>query len=160
MNRIFLLLGGNLGNRIFYIEKACELIAQNIGSILQKSSYYESEPWGFQHDNRFVNQVVVIESSFSAQEVLRKILHIEKKLGRVRNSNGYSARTMDIDILFYNEQIITEENLVVPHPHLHKRRFTLQPLAEIQEKFVHPILRKPIVELLGECADNAVVTVI
>jgi 2-amino-4-hydroxy-6-hydroxymethyldihydropteridine diphosphokinase len=157
MNQVYLLIGGNLGNRFHILEQAKELICNSFGVLIKESSIYESEPWGFDADQNFLNQVVVISTEFKPIDVLDKCLDIENKLGRVRESENYSSRTMDIDILFIDDKTINIERLIVPHEHLHKRRFTLEPLNDLIPDFTHPILNKTIKQLLLDCDDNSIV---
>jgi len=153
MNTVYLLIGGNLNDRFQLLEKANDSIANNIGTCIKKSSIYESEPWGFEASQNFLNQVLIFTTKLRPIEVLDECQKIENELGRIRESANYSSRTMDIDILFYNNEIITEPRLIVPHEHLHKRRFTLEPLAELTPSFIHPLLNKSLKELLENCSD-------
>jgi len=149
MENVFLLLGSNRGERSVLLARARKLIAELAGRVLRVSAVYESEPWGFEDETLFLNQVVEIKTELAAEDLLTCLLEIEKQLGRVRQGSGYGARTMDIDILFYGSQIISTARLTVPHPRLHERRFTLVPLAEIAIAFVHPVLGETIGEILG-----------
>ncbi len=159
MNFAYLLLGGNIGEREGIIAKAVELINASCGKVSKKSSLYESEPWGFEADNQFVNQVIMIETAMNAGDLLQNLLNIELLLGRTRNySANYTSRIIDIDILFFNDEILREEKLKIPHPLMHERRFTLAPLSEIAENLIHPVFNKKIVDLLKECTDKSVVT--
>ncbi|PCJ89508.1 MAG: 2-amino-4-hydroxy-6-hydroxymethyldihydropteridine diphosphokinase [Flavobacteriales bacterium] len=160
MNTAYLLLGGNLGVRVETLAMTVELIEKRIGQAAKKSSIYETEPWGFQHENKFLNQVIKVKTALLPIELLTKILKIEKQLGRTRNKSQYSARTIDIDILFYNNIIISEKNLQIPHPRLHERKFALVPLCEIASDLFHPILKKSIKKLLENCGDNSQVEVL
>ncbi len=154
MADVYLLLGGNAGDRISILNKARDLIKLRVGEIINKSCIYESEPWGFDDNTNFLNQVLLVETALSCEILLTEILKIEKLLGRVRQSNHYETRIIDIDILFYEDNIINKENLIVPHPLIQKRRFTLIPLNEIAMDFIHPVLKKTIKELLEECDDR------
>ena len=140
--RVTLLIGGNQGNRAELLQQACNMIGQEIGDIVQLSSIYESKAWGFETEQNFLNQAVVVETRLDAHEVLSKALSIEAELGRVRTGNGYASRTMDIDILFVDDNCIDTPELTVPHPRIHQRNFVLVPLCEIMPDFVHPILQK------------------
>jgi 2-amino-4-hydroxy-6-hydroxymethyldihydropteridine diphosphokinase len=135
--------------------KAKSEIQQELGVIENESSIYETAAWGFESENHFLNQVVFILTEHEAREILKKCQKIENKLGRTRGSDQYASRTMDIDILFFNDGIINEPELIVPHQHIHKRRFTLDPLAEIAPDFVHPVLNKTLKQLLKDCSDNS-----
>ncbi|MDD4848704.1 MAG: 2-amino-4-hydroxy-6-hydroxymethyldihydropteridine diphosphokinase [Bacteroidales bacterium] len=157
-NEVFLLIGGNLGDRLFLIEQAEILIEKNIGNIIQKSSIYESEPWGFETEHLFLNAVVVTETDQSPQEVLNQAQTIEILLGRKRSLQGYSARTMDVDILFFNDAVMETEKLIIPHPKLSERKFTLLPLCEIAAAKMHPIAQLTIKDLLLNCSDISKVT--
>ncbi len=156
-NNVFLLIGGNLGDRFKLLNQAKKDIQKEIGRITKESSIYETAAWGFEAENDFLNQVIMITTELEAIEVLKLCQEIEDNLGRVRGSEQYASRTMDIDILFYNDEIINEPKLIVPHQHLHKRGFTLEPLAEIEPNFIHPILQKTMVDLLQNCGDKSVV---
>lgn len=132
-------------------------IEGSIGQLESSSALYESEPWGFDHPSKFLNQVVVCETTLNPLEVLEQIHHIEMRLGRVRNGEGYAARTADIDILFYGNKVIDTPTLTIPHPRLHERRFTLLPLAEICPNYIHPTKKSSILELLECCIDMSTV---
>lgn len=154
MAEVFILLGGNLGDREQIFKNAIDCIVNRIGSIVKTSSLFETEPWGFEHELSFLNQVVVIETSLTALEILVRTQEIEKTLGRVRKKNQYSERTIDVDILFYDDQVISMEELEVPHPRIQERLFTLIPLEEIAADFIHPVLRKSISQLRRDCKDS------
>ncbi len=155
MNTAFLLLGGNMDDRVSIIVKAVTFIHAKCGKIVKKSSLYESAPWGFDDRNQFINQVIVIETTMSAEDLLQNLLNIELQLGRVRNNTAnYSSRNIDIDILFFNDGIVNTPTLKIPHPLLQERKFTLLPLSEIAPDLLHPILNKTVKELLNECKDQ------
>ncbi len=155
MHKVFLLIGGNEGNRTLNITWAHQLIESKIGRIIDKSSLYESEPWGFTHQQNFINQVLEVESAYSPLEILKQTQSIEKNLGRkTKTSTGYEGRTMDIDILYFDDQSVSLPNLIIPHPRLHERIFTLLPLVEKWADFIHPILKKSNQLLLNECNDT------
>jgi 2-amino-4-hydroxy-6-hydroxymethyldihydropteridine diphosphokinase len=156
MNRVFLLLGSNLGNRQQYLQQAIELISTQIAPVKNTSSIYETQSWGKTDAPDYLNQVVMLETEIPASELLRKILDIELMLGR-RREEKWGSRTIDIDILFYGDEIIDEENLQVPHPELHKRRFTLDPLSEIAPGLFHPVLKKTILDVKNELKDSLIV---
>jgi 2-amino-4-hydroxy-6-hydroxymethyldihydropteridine diphosphokinase len=153
MNDVFLLLGGNLGDREMYLQKAIQLIDSEIGKIVKKSALYQTQAWGKTDEPDYLNQVVQLQTELSPEVILQKILDIEKTMGR-RREEKWGSRIIDIDILFYNVLIISEPGLVIPHPELHKRRFTLAPMSEIAPGFVHPVLNKTIVQLKSELNDN------
>lgn len=152
--RVTLLIGGNQGDRVGLLKQACDMIGQQIGDIVQLSSIYESEAWGFEAEQSFLNQAVVVETRLEPHEVLGKALFIETQLGRVRSGNGYSSRTMDIDILFVDNKCIDTPDLIVPHPRIHQRNFVLVPLCEIMPDYVHPILQKTMSNLLKTSLDK------
>ena len=152
--RVTLLIGGNQGDRVGLLKQACDMIGQQIGDIVQLSSIYESEAWGFEAEQSFLNQAVVVETRLEPHEVLGKALFIETQPGRVRSGNGYSSRTMDIDILFVDNKCIDTPDLIVPHPRIHQRNFVLVPLCEIMPDYVHPILQKTMSNLLKTSLDK------
>jgi len=155
MNQTFLLLGGNLGERFTLIEKAKNLLKEKLGKVVRVSSFYETEPWGFEANKNFLNQVILVETAHLPEEVLNICLSVENELGRERTSDSYSSRTMDIDILFFNNEVIKTKKLIIPHPRLHERRFTLEPLTEIAPDYVHPVLKKTVQEILQQCNDDS-----
>jgi len=157
MKIVFLGLGTNLGNREKNLEQAVAGIGQSIGKVMIASSVFQTEPWGFQSEEDFLNMVVKIETELDPRVLLEKILAIESLIGRVRGPEHFSSRIIDIDILLYDDKIIYEENLKVPHPLLHERRFVLVPLCEIAAELMHPVLKKTIGELLEDCEDRGVV---
>lgn len=154
MNVAFLCLGGNLGNRIENITAAKKAIAAVSGEITDQSAIYETEAWGNDSKNKYLNQVIKINTKLSAEKLLFSLLKIEKKLGRTRGLTKNTDRTIDIDILFFNSEIISLENLEIPHPRLHQRNFVLKPLNEIAGNLKHPILKKTISELLKNSKDK------
>ena len=152
MNKVFLLTGGNLEDRMQNLQKAGSLIEECVGQILRKSSVYETAAWGNTAQPSFLNQVIEISTLLPAEKVLSTILEIEQKLGRIRREK-MGPRMIDIDILYFNHSIFFSTNLIIPHPQLHNRRFVLVPLAEIAPEFVHPILQKNSQQLLQACDD-------
>ena len=158
MHKVYLLLGGNLGNRTLYLQQARESISQRVGSIKQTSRIYETAAWGKTDQPTFLNQVLGVETDLSPEEVLQSINAIEQELGRIRQEH-WGARVIDIDILFYDEIVQQSQRLTIPHPQLHLRRFTLMPLAEIAPNLMHPALDQSIKQLLESCPDTLEVTV-
>lgn len=134
---------------------ATKLIGNKIGKVLNYSPVVESEPWGFKAETTFYNQILLVKTEFSPQTVLTKILEIENTLGRKRIGKEYSSRSIDIDILFYDEMQIHEDNLVIPHPLLHKRKFILEPLSTIAAELIHPALHLTVTEILQQVKDNS-----
>ena len=157
MERVYLCLGGNVGDTRQYLEKAIDLIDSRIGRVTAKSGIYQSEPWGFKAEQMFLNQVVIAETELAPQIVLENCFQIEAELGRTRSGNGYEPRTIDIDIIFFGNQTINQPNLTVPHPLMHRRNFVLQPLCNVAPDFVHPVLGLTVKQLAAVCDDKAVV---
>lgn len=152
MAQLFFLLGANLGDRTQTLRRAADLIADHVGQVVQQSGFYETTPWGVADQPAFLNQILVVETDLEPEAVLTQTQVIEQALGRVRHEK-WGARTIDIDILYYDSLILQTDRLTIPHPFLHQRRFTLVPLAEVAPDFVHPVLQKTAVALLGECED-------
>ncbi|MER3499464.1 MAG: 2-amino-4-hydroxy-6-hydroxymethyldihydropteridine diphosphokinase, partial [Chitinophagaceae bacterium] len=152
MNRAILLTGGNIGDRKEYLSKAREAIAASCGTIINTSSVYETEAWGKRDQDSFYNQALVLETRLNASELLHCLLRVEQKLGRVREEK-YGPRTIDIDIIFFNNDIIHQPHLTIPHPEVQNRRFALQCLVEIVPEYTHPLLRRTIEQLLADCSD-------
>ena len=153
MNTVYIQLGSNIGERESFIAKSMEQIEENIGEIITESSIFETTPWENENQNNFLNSVIKIKTTFDAFKVLKKSQEIENNLGRVREEK-WGKRTIDIDILFYNNEIINTTKLNIPHPLIQKRKFVLVPLSEIAPNYIHPILKKNISTLLSECKDN------
>ena len=154
MHRVFLIVGGNLGRREDNLRQTISQIEGTIGTIINKSDVFESDPWGFNHPIPFLNQVLEVETSLSALCLLDACQQIEKNLGRNRFSETYIARTADIDVLFFDDFIFTLPPLIVPHRLLHERMFVLEPLAQIAPNLVHPLLGLTITELKQKCEDT------
>jgi len=166
MHRAALLIGGNQGDRHSLLLQATDLIRQRIGSVALLSSIHETEPWGdFEIQNseseiqNFLNQALVVDTPLSPHDLLHEALAIEHTLGRRRKllpppssllPRQYSSRPIDIDIIFYDSEVIDEPDLTVPHPRMHLRRFVLEPLAEVMPDYVHPVLGKSVAEMLAE----------
>ena len=154
MTRIYFLLGGNIGNREEILSEAIKKMTSQLGKLVQTSALYETEPWGFTHEQNFLNQVVVFDSELLPLDILDKTQTIEQELGRVRKTTQYCERTIDIDILFYGDECIENQRLSIPHPRIQERLFALHPLAELIPEFVHPKLKKSIQLLKDECSDK------
>ena len=153
MNTAYLLTGGNLGERVHNLATARELVAAQTGNIIAASSLYETAAWGNTDQPAFLNQAIMIETPLNARQLIRRILKIEKKMGRVREEK-YGPRLIDIDILLFNNEKHNYQFLKLPHPEMQNRRFALLPLAEIAPEIIHPVLKKTITELLQECKDE------
>lgn len=157
-NEVYLLLGSNLGNRQAYLKQAIEALARSVGQILRLSSLFETVPWGNETDEHlYLNQAVLLETTFAPSGLIRQALKIEHELGRKRGNDKYEARTIDIDVMFFNQLNLIIPELIVPHPRLHLRRFVLEPLCEIASGYVHPGLNKDITTLLDTCLDTLAV---
>lgn len=158
---VFILSGSNLGNRESLVNHAYRMIGERCGKIVSVSRLYESEPWGFKAEHWFLNQVMEIVTLLPPDELMLSLLAIETELGRDRSvaHDGYVSRPMDLDILYYGDNIIDTEFVTAPHPRLHQRRFTLLPLCDIAPDFVHPTLKKSNRQLLDECQDTGVVRI-
>lgn len=153
---VYLSLGSNKGDRVGYIQQATSLLKgfEHI-NVVQSSSFYETEPWGVDSENWFVNAVIQVSTTLFPSALLKQCQKIESMLGRNRDSEGkYGDRTIDIDILFYDDKIISDETdgnkLIIPHPLLHERAFTLVPMLEIAPELVHPVYKKTMNTLYEE----------
>jgi 2-amino-4-hydroxy-6-hydroxymethyldihydropteridine diphosphokinase len=155
MARVYIIIGSNMEGRLQFLKQASRKILDEVGSILNQSSIYETEPWGFHHPNKFLNQVLEVETSMDPESLLYRLLDVEKILGRIRDGERYGSRTIDIDILFYNNLIINSESLIIPHPRLGERKFVLIPLCELIPSFLHPVLNKTVKQLLSDCKDTS-----
>lgn len=152
MNKVYLLIGGNMGNRAEQLRKAVELIGQRIGTVVNQSSIYETAAWGKTDQAAFLNQALLVSTPLEPLPLLQMILATELEMGRARlEKNG--PRTIDIDIIFYNDAVINQPGLIVPHPAMSQRRFVLTPMAELAPQLQHPVLKKDMQQLLGQCAD-------
>ncbi len=150
MNLSYLSIGTNLGNKLENIKKTIDLIQKN-RKIMKISSIYKSKSWGYESENDFYNIVLSLQTNETAFELLETLNKIEKTIGRTKKTTTkYSDRIIDIDILFFNNEVIEEKNLIIPHKLLHKRDFVLQPFNEIAPELIHPLLKKTIAELLEQ----------
>ncbi len=156
MNSVFLLLGANLGDRPATLRRAVELLQSQVGVVMKMSAFYETAPWGLTDQPAFLNQAVSIQTRLSPLDLLKTTQAIEAQLGRERREK-WGARLIDVDLLFYGNEIIDLPDLKIPHPFLPERRFALAPLAEIAPEFRHPGLGKTVKELLAECPDESAV---
>lgn len=152
---IHIALGSNKGLKFENLQSAVDVIFERIGAIKKISKVYKTRALGFEGDD-FYNACIAVETELRSKKVLKELQYIESELGRVaKSTNGYESREIDLDILFFEDEIITEKTLIIPHPELHKRRFVLQPLIDIAADFEHPNFKKTISVLLDECADNS-----
>jgi 2-amino-4-hydroxy-6-hydroxymethyldihydropteridine diphosphokinase len=181
MKEVYILLGSNRGDRQGFISRAIDMIDLQAGSVCRKSALYETGPWGFEDPTPFLNQVVEIDTTLRPEDLLEQLLTIETKLGRIRPFDGcgcgiplsiapggghenaeppaYAGRTIDLDILFYGQQLVFTDLLMIPHPRLHERRFTLVPMNELSTEFIHPLLKKSMAALLRDCTDSSKVSI-
>lgn len=155
MERCLILFGSNMGDKNKIYTQACLLINNRCGRIVAQSSAYESEPWGFEAKEWFLNRLIVVETELEPEAMMQQLLDIETELGRVRHpeTGGYTSRTADLDILYYGSRIVLTDSLTIPHPRLHQRRFALLPLCEVVPEFVHPAFNMTQTELLKRCFD-------
>ena len=153
MNKVYLLLGSNIGDSKITLDKAINHIEKKIGVVIKKSSLYKTAAWGNTNQHDFINQVILVESNFDAEEIILAIFKIEKEMGRIRTIKN-AAREIDIDILFFNNEIINSQNLTIPHKEIQNRMFVLVPMMEIAPKFEHPSLKKDITTLFLNCTDE------
>lgn len=152
MNSTYLLLGSNMGNSQEQLQRAVQFISKEIGQVTRESALYKTAAWGNTNQPDFLNQVIIVNTSLDALKTLEQILSIEKKMGRIRTIKN-APRIIDIDILFFNNEVIAEQQLKVPHPEIPNRRFVLVPLDELSPNLTHPSLNKTIHQLLLECND-------
>ena len=155
----YILLGSNMGDKLTLLNNAIEIIGSRCGKVIKKSSLYESEPWGFDAEQNFINQAICVETELSAHKLLRELLSIEIELGRDRRRHyeTYVSRPIDLDVIYYGEMINDDRELILPHPRLHLRRFVLEPLCEISSDFIHPVFNVTNKELLDRCEDEGIV---
>jgi 2-amino-4-hydroxy-6-hydroxymethyldihydropteridine diphosphokinase len=153
MNKSYLLIGGNEGDRIGHLAEARLNIELYCGPVTEQSSIYETAAWGKTDQADFLNQALLLLTSLTAPALMTTLLEIERKMGRSRGEK-WGSRVIDIDILFFNTDIVNLPQLVIPHPEIWRRRFALAPMVEIAAQYVHPVLHKNIHQLLEECPDK------
>ena len=156
MNKVYLLIGGNMGDRMANLAEATHLINQEIGPIQLTSSIYETAAWGNTNQPDFLNQALMLHTSLDAEKVMHQLLNIEIGMGRKRDI-PMGPRTIDLDIMYFNDLVIDNELITIPHPKIAERRFVLMPLAEIAPQFLHPVLNKTNEALLKDCGDSLAV---
>ena len=145
----YLALGTNIGNKRRNMITAAALLAERVGDVLARSGFYETEAWGFQSENTFLNAALQLETALSPLELLKATQEIEIEMGRTQKSNGaYHDRIIDIDILLYDDLVLQTPELTLPHPLMHERLFVMEPLAEIAPNVIHPVFKKPVISLL------------
>ncbi|MUU77772.1 2-amino-4-hydroxy-6-hydroxymethyldihydropteridine diphosphokinase [Winogradskyella endarachnes] len=150
-------LGSNKGNKMQYLQAAIDAIFKKIGAIKKISKVYKTPALGFEGDD-FYNACIIVETEYKPKKVLKLLQSIEVELGReTKTTNGYASREIDLDILFFEEEIIDEKTLVIPHPHLQNRKFVLQPLLDIAKDLKHPVLDRTVEVLLTECTDESTI---
>lgn len=157
MHKVFLGVGGNIGNKQKNFKDVYFLIGERLGEISKASSLYETPPWGFQSTENFWNQVIEINTLLSPGELLHEIHKIESEFGRKRDKKQYVSREMDIDILYYDNIFMETESLIIPHPRIHQRKFVLAPLVEIAPGFKHPLFRLTNFQLFENCKDTSAI---
>ncbi len=157
MHFVYLLLGSNIGDSEGYLRICRSLINRNVGKIIKASIIFETEPWGFDAERYFLNQTLLVRTDDSPEEILTKIHTIEDILGRKRDPDGYQSRTIDIDILFYDALILNQNNLIIPHPSIGERMFTLKPLIDLDPDFIHPVRKLSIRNMVELCADKSII---
>ena len=153
MSKVYFSIGSNKGNRSGLINEAIDKIDIIIGKVVLKSSIYETKSWGF-NSNNFYNICILLESTLTPELILNKILTIEKDMGRLKTTDQYSDRGIDIDILFFDNMIVNSKSLEIPHPRIQLRKFVLTPMLELTPDLIHPILNKSIRQLELECVDK------
>ena len=153
MSKVYFSIGSNKGNRSGLINEAIDKIDIIIGKVMLKSSIYDTKSWGF-NSNNFYNICILVESKLSPELILNKTLTIEKEMGRLKKTDQYSDRFIDIDILFFDNMIVNSKTLDIPHPRIQLRKFVLTPMLELTPDLIHPILKKSIRQLEIECVDK------
>ena len=156
MNIVYLQLGSNIGDREQQLESAISEIKEKVGDIIKTSKVYESSPWRVDGQSNYLNQVLKVKTEIDAESILSVVLEVENNLGRKRIEK-WGERLIDIDIIFYNNEIIETAELCIPHKHMHERKFVLTPLNEIASDYIHPKYNKTVADLLIECNDIEIV---
>lgn len=153
---VLLGLGSNMGDRLSYLSYALNELVSEAGRVTAKSSVWETEPWGFEAEEQFLNMAVELSTTLDPDALLGVIKLMEARLGRTRiKGPGYYSRVIDIDILLWGDRVISGPGLQIPHPRIAERRFVLVPLCEIAPYNIHPVRVRSLIELLGECEDRS-----
>lgn len=158
IHRAFIILGSNLGERVDNLEKGCAKL-DRLGTVNRTSNYYETEPWGVEGHPAYLNQVIDFSTVLPPGKLMRACLGVERELGRIRKKS-VTPRILDIDILLYDDRIVEQKKVTIPHPRMHLRRFALIPLAELAPEMVHPVFGITIRELLDKCPDRSAVNIL
>ncbi|HEX4956751.1 MAG TPA: 2-amino-4-hydroxy-6-hydroxymethyldihydropteridine diphosphokinase [Lacibacter sp.] len=153
MHRAYILLGSNMGKRKTFLTRAKKMMEAEAGTVVQQSSIYETAAWGNTNQKPFLNQVVLLQTKLSPEELMQTLLLIEQHLGRIRTQK-FGPRTIDLDILFYSNLIVKTKLVTIPHPAMQERRFVLVPLAELAPRKIHPVYKQSITTLLKNCIDD------
>lgn len=156
MARAYIGIGSNIGDRIGYVQQAHKLLNDTKGiAVVTSSSLYETEPYGYKNQSWFVNAVLEIETELEPLELLRECQRIEKQLGRVRHPEApqWGPRTIDLDILFYNDLIVSSDELQIPHSRVHQRAYALVPLLELAPDLIHPVIKETLIEIHSNLPD-------
>jgi 2-amino-4-hydroxy-6-hydroxymethyldihydropteridine diphosphokinase len=155
MKKVFIGIGSNLGDSRKNCIEAIDRINGHPGcEVLKISSFYSTEPVGVEDQNWFTNAVILINTCLEAEKLIKVLLGIEKEMGRIRTKSRWEARTIDLDILLFVDDIINEKNLTVPHPLMHKRRFVMAPMTDIEPEKIHPVLGKKMTQILAEIPEE------
>ncbi|MCF8215018.1 MAG: 2-amino-4-hydroxy-6-hydroxymethyldihydropteridine diphosphokinase [Chitinophagaceae bacterium] len=153
MKEVYLLIGGNIGDRFFFLGEAQRLISQQCGQVTSSSAVYETAAWGKEDQPAFLNQVLVIQTALGPVELMAAILVIEQQMGRLRRERN-GERNIDIDILYYENEVLELPELTIPHPRIYMRKFALIPLLELNATKIDPVHNKTIQALLEACPDS------
>jgi len=148
------MFGGNVGDRMDYLRRSIDLLRRDVDRIVAMSAVYESEPWGFDDPQWFLNRAVAVETNLDPLTLLERVQRIEQLLGRQHTDHGFHPRTMDIDILLYGNCVINTPRLVIPHPRMTERMFVMQPMAELAPDLEHPVLHRSMKYLKAHCEDR------
>jgi 2-amino-4-hydroxy-6-hydroxymethyldihydropteridine diphosphokinase len=154
MNKAVILLGSNIGDSHDYLIQALQFIADYAGNIVAQSGIYQTEPWGNTNQASFLNQLIILETELSPENLMEELLRIENQMGRLRVTK-WEPRIIDLDIIYFNDWIINSDLLTIPHPLMQERKFVLAPLAQVLPDFIHPLLGKNSMNLLSNCSDDS-----